>query len=68
MMDIKISRKIKGKVLDSCIMPASTYSWFALIPTTAAIFARSSVTAGPTGYRTWLFTTAAKVDSSASPS
>ena len=36
--------------------------------TTAAIFARSSVSAGPTGYRKWLFTTAAKVDPSANPS
>ena len=25
MMDRKISRKLKGKVLDSCVMPASTY-------------------------------------------
>ena len=24
-MDIKISRKLKGKVLDSCVVPASTY-------------------------------------------
>ena len=25
MMDRKISRKLKGKVLDSCVMSASTY-------------------------------------------
>ena len=25
MMDRKISRKLKGKVLDSCVVPASTY-------------------------------------------
>ena len=24
-MDRKISRKLKGKVLDSCVVPASTY-------------------------------------------
>ena len=24
MVDIKISRKLKGKVLDSCVLPAST--------------------------------------------
>ena len=25
MMNTKISRKLKGKVLDSCVVPASTY-------------------------------------------
>ena len=27
MMDRKISRKLKGKVMDSCVVPANTYGW-----------------------------------------
>ena len=73
-----ISLQLRLRLYASFVIPVLTYNIGTWGLTQAelvridtyhrTIFARSSVSTGPTGYRTWLFTTAAKVDPSASPS